>query len=183
MFSGRTLSAVNRILLSFATLGVLSCSAERATQPPRPDGPSALIGFEPKGNLVECRTDETLKTSAVIDPEAPTTISLGGTQVVFPVGAVLNRTTIELTIPASKYVEIQVRANGAEHFYDLQLPVTITIDYSRCTRTDVLSKPLTAWYIDSETKELLQPMGGVDNKLTRSVTFTTDHFSGYAIAF
>ncbi|HUF13752.1 MAG TPA: hypothetical protein VMN78_11675 [Longimicrobiales bacterium] len=32
------------------------------------------------------------------------------------------------------------------------------------------------------TGALLQNMGGVDDKENRTVTFRTDHFSGYAVA-
>ena len=42
--------------------------------------------------------------------------------------------------------------------------------------------PLTVWYIDSETKAPLENMGGVDEKLTRTITFVTSHLSEYAIA-
>jgi hypothetical protein len=38
------------------------------------------------------------------------------------------------------------------------------------------------WYIDSDTKAMLEPMGGVDNKLLKTITFTTGHLSGYAVA-
>ena len=33
-----------------------------------------------------------------------------------------------------------------------------------------------------DTKELLELMPSIDNKLTRTVTFTTGHLSGYALA-
>jgi hypothetical protein len=38
------------------------------------------------------------------------------------------------------------------------------------------------WHIDPLTKTFLEDMGGVDDKVARTVTFSTDHFSGYAIA-
>ena len=42
--------------------------------------------------------------------------------------------------------------------------------------------PLTAWHIDPVTHELLEPMVSIDNKLLHTVTFTTIHLSGYALA-
>ena len=45
-----------------------------------------------------------------------------------------------------------------------------------------MRRTLTAWYIDPTTHELLEPMCGIDNPLTRAISFWTDHFSGYAIA-
>jgi hypothetical protein len=38
------------------------------------------------------------------------------------------------------------------------------------------------WYIDPATGTLLENMLGVDNKLTRTITFSTGHLSGYAVA-
>jgi len=59
----------------------------------------------------------------------------------------------------------------------------VTIDYSRCNRWSTLFKLLSVWNIDQDTKALLQNMGGIDNKLTQSITFVTPHFSGFAIAY
>jgi hypothetical protein len=110
------------------------------------------------------------------------TLSLDGSKVVLPVAALLEPTKIALTIPASQYMEIDVKANDAEHFL-FQKPIVITIDYSRCQRFDVLFRPITVWEIDPHTKALIEKMGGVDNKLLRQITFSTIHLSGYAIAF
>jgi hypothetical protein len=109
------------------------------------------------------------------------TVGVDGSRITLPPGAVLEPTTITVTVPASKYVEIDVSANGAEHF-EFLVPAAVTISYARCTRSDINAKVLSAWYIDSVLKTLLQHMGGVDNKITRTVTFTTDHLSGYSIA-
>ena len=75
---------------------------------------------------------------------------------------------------------VDLRANGQEHWQFLA-PLTVTIDYSRCN-VGLLDPPLTVWYVDPETGEMLEPMGGIDSRLTRTITFVTDHFSGYAIA-
>jgi hypothetical protein len=108
------------------------------------------------------------------------TISLSGSSVFVPLGAVLSSTSIELTIPASQYMEIAVTANGGSFLF--QRPIAVTIDYSRCP-DDVKQKQLSVWHIDENTKALLENMGGVDNKLTNQITFTTIHLSGYALAF
>jgi hypothetical protein len=129
--------------------------------------------------LLECPSSEAQQTSAVIDIDGGT-VSLGGTSIVLPASAVLSPTTIELTIPASRYMEVEITANGGEHFNFLR-SVLVTVDYSRCTSAPRW-EPLSAWYIDSDTKALLQRMLSVDNKLTRSVTFSTGHLSGYALA-
>ena len=183
MFSVRTVRPIRRILViaSLAALG--ACGDQRPTEPAKPSADGFLGGLLSSGpKLVQCRTDESTTAVGSIT-QLGGTVSIGGTSVVFPLGAVLTPTTVELTIPASDYVEIRLKANGAEHFYGFLKPIIVTIDYSRCLRTDVLFKPLTVWYIDADSKALLRPMGGIDNKITRSITFSTDHFSGYAIAF
>jgi hypothetical protein len=38
------------------------------------------------------------------------------------------------------------------------------------------------WNIDPSSKELLERMIGVDEKLTHTLIFTTIHLSGYAVA-
>ena len=86
-----------------------------------------------------------------------------------------------VTVPASKYMEVEISVAGSEHF-TFELPVVVTLSYDRCTRSAADLLPMTAWYIDSETKDLLAPMGGMDDKVARTVTFTTGHLSGYAIA-
>ncbi|MDQ3996114.1 MAG: hypothetical protein M3303_03760 [Gemmatimonadota bacterium] len=166
------------VAVALATLG--ACGDQRPTEPPDPAAARPFLGPSSGPNLVECPTDETKSRTAIIGG-AGGTISLDGTSVVFPAGALPGLTTVKLTIPASRYVEIAIETDGAEYF-PVKQPV-VTINYSRCDRVDVLTKPLTAWYIDAETKDLLEQMVGIDDKLTRSVTFTTSHFSGYAIAF
>jgi hypothetical protein len=108
-------------------------------------------------------------------------VSLGGHSIQIPGGALLDPTPITLTEPASRYVEIGVQAGDAEHFL-FELPVVVTISYDRCSRSNIDRTPLQVWYIDPITHELLENMGGVDDKLARTVTFLTSHLSGYAIA-
>jgi hypothetical protein len=187
MFRVGVVCQAKHLLAVVALMAAVGGCGEQTPTAPRQQtnagGASALLSSGPR--LVECPTDETLSARATIDPFAldETTISIGGTSITFPVGAVLDPVSVELTIPASRYVEIRLRANDQEHFDEFKKLLAVTIDYSRCNRNDVLFRPVTVWYIDSETKQLLSPMGGIDNKLTRSITFFTDHFSGYAIAF
>ena len=130
--------------------------------------------------LVECPVDQTVSASKLITPLGGT-ISAGGATISIPVGAVLLPTTIQVTVPASQYMEVDITANGASHF-TFQTPVTVSVSYARCTRSDIDKAPLSVWYIDSQTKALLQNMGGTDDKAARSITFVTDHLSGYAVA-
>ena len=138
-----------------------------------------LLPPPPPATLAVCPTNQTQSTSSVLGVLGGT-VSLDGSSVVLPAGALLSSATIALTIPASQYMEIGVTANGGHYLF--QQSIAITIDYSRCS-PDVQAKTLSVWNIDPNTKQLLQNMGGIDNKLTHQITFTTIHLSGYALAF
>ena len=157
-------------------LTTLSCGEEHATGVVDPKTSSSS-----SPTLVECPTTETRTTQAIIGPLGGT-VSLGGTSIRIPLGAVTVSTLITVTVPASRFVEVDVRANDLTAFL-FRTPVSVTIDYSRCNRSDIDQAPLTVWYIDSATKELLENMGGRDDKARRRITFETGHLSGYAIAF
>ena len=180
MSTSRTILPLRRILAVVA-LGALGACADSQTAPaptaPRPD----FGAVNPA--LVECPSKETQTNSVtILDLSAESIVSIGATKVVIPPGAVPLGSTVNLTIPASRYVEIGISVNQQEHF-PIALPISVTIDYSRCQRSDVLTKPVTAWNIDPDTKALLENMGGLDDKLSQSITFQTPHLSGYAIAY
>ncbi|NIR59037.1 MAG: hypothetical protein GWO02_05710 [Gammaproteobacteria bacterium] len=84
-------------------------------------------------------------------------------------------------MPESRYLEIDLRADGQEHFEFVE-PVEVTIGYTRCARHDLDQHSLSAWEIDPDTKVLLEGMPSRDDKDHRAVTFTTTHFSNFAIA-
>lgn len=132
--------------------------------------------------LVECPTTTSLSSTGLVTPLLGGVVLVGNTGIVVPAGGVLAPVEIEVTVPASRYVETEIVAGGAEHF-SFAKTVVVSLDYSRCERSDVRLRPLTAWHIDPVTKELLAPMASVDDKLLRRVSFLTDHLSGYAIAF
>lgn len=173
-----------RSIVGAVILGVIAACAESAiTGVPDTNVSafSAKSGAETVGtSLVECPIGETTSRTAVITPLGGS-VSAGGTTVVIPAGAVLLPTTITVTVPASRYLEVDISAAGVEHFV-FELPVVVTLSYARCNRANIDKAPLSVWYIDSNSKDLLELMGGFDNKLTREVTFLTGHLSGYAIA-
>ena len=129
----------------------------------------------------QIRLTQTQTTSALVTTLGAA-VSLGGTSVRIPANALTTATTITLTVPASQYMEIEVTANNLTSFV-FQQAVSITIDYSRCGPDQANKTPLTVWHIDTHTKQLLENMGGIDNKTSHSITFTTGHLSGYAVAF
>ncbi len=178
----RALSQIRRMLVVAAACALTACAERQPTTPTEPPAARPLLGLPSGPALVECPTTVTKSTSGTFDALGGT-LSLDGSSVFLPLDALLEPTTIKLTIPASKYMEIGVNANDADHFF-FEKPILITIDYSRCDRSDVLLKPLNVWQIDPESKTLIEKMTVIaDNKLTRQITFTTIHLSGYAIAF
>jgi len=101
--------------------------------------------------------------------------------VTIPLGVLSAGSEVELSIPAGQYMEVDLSVNGGSFIFPQ--PVVVTIDYSRCNRFATLFRLRSVWNIDENTKALLQNMGGIDNKLAQSITFTTLHFSGFAIAY
>jgi len=154
----------------------LSCGEQRATAP----GTATSRNDGSSHSLVECPTNETTTTSAVVGLLGGV-INLGGTSITIPSGALTVPTLLKVTIPASQYMEIDVTAVGFTSFV-FQQPVSVTIDYSRCARSDIDQQTLHVWHIDPNTKQRLEDMGGTDDKASRRITFSTGHLSGYAVA-
>jgi hypothetical protein len=168
------------LALGLAILGA-ACSTERAAGLRATGSASQLLGLlDNEPSLIICPAGQPQSASALIGPLGGV-LAAGGAQVVIPANAVLSPTTFTLSVPASKYVEIEVTTDASEHYVFSQ-PVLVTLDYGRCGRSNLLRAPLSAWNIDPQTKALLEPMTSVDDKLAHTVTFTTIHFSGYAVA-
>lgn len=63
-----------------------------------------------------------------------------------------------------------------------QAPVTVSIPYTPSVTELANKEHITVWYIDGQEKVTSVPSGRY-NETTRTVTFTTTHFSSYAVAF
>jgi hypothetical protein len=175
--SGRPVTWWKSLVVTAATLLLgLSCGEPRATAP----GASTSRSDTSSPSLVECPSNQTTTTSAVVGLLGGV-IQLGGASIAIPSGALTVPTLLQVTIPASRYMEIDVTAVGFTSFV-FQQPISVTIDYSRCSRSDIDQQPLHVWHIDPVTKELLEDMGGTDDKASRRITFSTGHLSGYAVA-
>lgn len=157
-----------------ATAAAASC-ADGALTAPEAASLAASTGPSP----LECPVSTTTSTKATIGLMGGV-IELAGHRVVIPADAVLLPTEFTMTVPASNYVEVDIKAAGQEHF-EFRKPVSLTLSYQRCTRTNIDKENLRIYYIDSRTKAILDDMGGTDNKAARTVTTGTDHFSGYLI--
>jgi hypothetical protein len=158
-------------ILALGALGVASCD----TPPTPPPDPSTA-------RLVVCPTTQTLSTQLLVGTGGGL-VSLAGTVVGIPSGALSLPTLITLTIPASQFMEVDIKANSLTEPFLFNREIAVQIDYSRCTDPALATRPVTVWYIDSQTKKPLEHMGGVDDKAKRTVTFKTNHLSAYAIAF
>jgi hypothetical protein len=163
--------------LAVATLLVASsCGEPRATAPNSPS--TQLLNAGP--TLLECPSNETAATIGLVDNLLGGAIQLGATNITIPSGALLSPQLFELSIPAGRFMEVDVNAVGFDSFL-FETPVTITIDYSRCNR-NLDGATLHVWHIDPITKTPLDDMGGVTDPVAQTITFTTGHLSGYAVA-
>jgi hypothetical protein len=114
---------------------------------------------------------------ATIGPEGGR-LSLDGFVMDVPAGAVLDTTTFVMRVPEAKVLKVKIRARDEKHFVFAK-PVTITLNYSRCSSVPT---SLTAWYIDESTNEELERMPGANNAAAHTFTLQTGHLSGYALA-
>jgi hypothetical protein len=130
--------------------------------------------------LVECPQNSTQSATAVLGPLGGM-LALNGHKLTLPPGAVLSPTEFVMTALEGKYVEIAITAGGRSGFAFLE-PVELTIDYSRCTRSNFANTPLRIVKLRKATKEIIKDMGGTDDKVARVVTTRSDSLSSYAIA-
>lgn len=168
--------------LAVAVLGACSDAptAPKPAQPAAPPAASPLLWFSGPTYL-QCPNYTPQSTTGVIGPLGGL-LSLGNYVVSIPEGAVDAPTLFQLTIPASRYMKVDVTAVGFDHFL-FQTPISVTVDYSRCPVSATEGKPLEVWYVSPLLNIPLDNMGGVDDPANRRITFTTGHLSGYVIAY
>ena len=159
--------------VAIAGMALAACDQAHVADPAGQD----YVRIESGGLLAACQLNPAVEFTGSAGI-AGGTLAGGGVSVTIPAGALLNATSFHVRIPSSPYAEVEIRANGQDHYQFMQ-PVVIAIEYSRCGTP---TGDLTAWHIDPETKALLEDMGGVNDVLNRRVIFSTMHLSGYAIA-
>jgi hypothetical protein len=175
--------ANSRIVVALAFgLATAGCAGDGHTAPAASDATSASTLFGTSGStpqLVTCAPATTESTTALVGPLGGI-LALGTTRVIIPANALLAPTQLHLTIPASSNVEIDVSAEGTDHFL-FEAPIFVSIDYGRCG-SSLDASTLSVWHIEPSSHVLLENMGGIDLKLFHTITFATGHLSGYAIA-
>jgi hypothetical protein len=171
---GRACSA----MVAISTFVAMSACSDTA-------GPDRLAPHEPDPAtfgraLVECPVNEQKSVSATLGASGGT-IRLEGHELNLPLVAVTAPTRFTLAAPVSNYMEIRIHANDQDDF-QFGRPATITIDYSRCNRSNIDKAELTVWKIDPVSKTLIRNMGGVDDKAARTITFESETLSTWSIA-
>jgi len=170
--------------IAIAALLSLAVSCDRSLSAPTQPRVSATRatqhGLLPQPKALACPSNTTQQTTAEIGPLGGV-VSVGGTSISVPAGALLNTVTMTVTVPASHYMEVDISVSGVDHFL-FELPATVTVDYSRCANVNPVTPPLTAWWIDTGSGELLEAMPSVDVRALHTVTFTTPHLSGFILA-
>jgi hypothetical protein len=133
------------------------------------------------GHALACASTISDSSTAVIGPRGGI-VSVAGSALVVPPGAVRKATAFTFVVPASPIVEIEVHPATGGH-YQFAHPVAISVSYARCADSALPASTLGAWWIDDATRQELGVMAGIDDRDHRRLTFITDHLSGYIVAY
>lgn len=170
---------------------VAACADQEPIQPITSSSPSLSSGSS--SVLIECEATTSVSatdTISVLGGTIQVTDAAGGTHSVsFPENAVASATVFDFTVPASKYVEVDVTAKDlltgepVAITFPADAQPTLGISYRRCTRSDVLNKDLRLFNIDGTTKAVLEgPFGSKDGGVSDPrVVGKVPHFSAYAV--
>ena len=184
------LSRLRLLAAALASVALGACSDAPTTPKPAAKpaatsaAPSSLLGLNlgfGGPTYVQCPAYTSQSTTGLIGPLGGV-LALGNQVVNIPEGALLSTQLFQLTVPASSYMKVDVTAVGLDHFL-FQKPISVTIDYSRCADTATAGKDLEVWYVSPLLNMPLDNMGGVNDPTNRRITFSTDHLSGYVIAY
>ena len=177
----RALQQARRCAVAAIALALVACSADGSLTGPEPVVYSSVAALQDVGPaLLVCPSLQSRSASKRIGPRGGS-VTVAGTRLVVPAGAVRAETNFVLTIPASQYLELDIVAGGQEH-YEFAKPVTITVNYAHCRSDTADVEALSAWHVDP-ARSFLEEMPGLDDKRGRKLTFETDHLSKYAIAW
>ena len=179
MLTQRFRRFVSLLALVSAAAGCSSDGAGAITGPP-PAEDGELIFFGRSG-LITCPNYVPQTGLLTVDPLLGGVLSLPGASVSVPAGAVLETTVFSVTVPITRYAEVQIVPLGLSHFL-FEKEIEVSIDYGRCWRPELDAQPLEAWHVSTLFRTKLEQMPSVDDKVARRVTFRTNHLSSYALA-
>jgi hypothetical protein len=179
-------SARLRTPLAAALAATLAACADAPTRLVSPlvadQSPAALASSQAgEGTLLSCAVATPATATAVIGPNGGT-IAVDGASIRIPGGAVPVPTSFTVTVPATPFVEVDIRAAGFDH-YVFRHPVFVTLSYARCDLASLDGRTLGASWVDSQTRALLGVKNAVDDKKDQQVKLLTDHLSGYAVVY
>jgi hypothetical protein len=172
-------TVVRRFTTVVLAAALTACS-EPTTAPTFDESTPSLNETQTASGLLQCRRVLFDITWGLVGPLGGL-LSLDGHSITLPPLALDRLSLVTLRTPSTRFVEVEARVNGRDHF-EFGQPVTVVLDYSRCQPWEIGPAPLTVWQIDPDTKAFIRDMGGVDDRANRRISFTTDHFSGYAVA-
>lgn len=175
---------IHRPTSAVLAAGALVVTLARCAEPtaaPSAAAPSLATTYAAGDALLACAASATRTFTVTLDQRGAR-FERGGIVVDVPAGAIPGVQQFRVTLPHSPFVEVDIDAVGYEH-YRFARPVTVTVPYGRCGNVDESTPSLSVWYIDSDSKAMLERMPGADDRRGRRITFTTDHLSGYALAY
>lgn len=149
--------------------------------------PSIQAHLSPQGSAevrvkpYVCKIPRPIKWSGLVTPAGGVLVSKTAPKnaIYFPKHAVKRATWIEAVIPASGVLEIDIRANRQDHFV-FNKPIRVTLDYGMCGPR--AQPPRNAWHWDGSSKFFERMPGFVVNTRAKTITFETDHLTGFIIA-
>jgi hypothetical protein len=164
------------------SLLVAACSPDAG--PVAPDAgviPTAgenLLARDNSVSLLACPVSTSRSGEAVIGARGGR-LDVAGHALIVPAGAVKKDTRFVLSVPASPVLEVDVSADGKRH-YRFKSPVQLRLSYARCASPSTADL-IGAW-IDGGAGGAKE-MPSVHDRAAQRVTITTEHLSGYAIAY
>lgn len=188
-FRFRIPNTANAAVLVVAALALAACSdastAPRVAAPSIAESQAKAVSLSVSGSgsassYLACPSTRSYSVSKVVGPRGGV-LAIDGSAMVIPRGAVPVPTRFTFIVPASDIMQIEAHADGVEHYF-FQRPVFMTIDYSRCASSVDQMPSFSAWYIDTSTRAALSWMGGVDDRQSHRLLFSTGHLSGYAVS-
>jgi hypothetical protein len=172
-----------RLAAAAALAVAVAACAESATAPQPAPALRRLEGTElAQLHLLECAAPAAVGTVEADVGGDGAELALARRQLRVPPGAVGHQVRLSMSLPESRHVEVELHAAGHAS-YQFRRPVTVTIDYSRCTADEVPApERLRVVHVDAMTKAPLEDMGGTVDPVARTITFETGHFSSYVVA-
>lgn len=173
---------MHRSLARLAPLALLALAAcGDAIAPAAPTRPLVATATTPR--LLSCPSDAPTESARGLIGVLGGLLSTSAARLDVPAGAVVSLTEFEVAVPPSAYMQADLHAVGLSS-YVFNHDVQVTLSYARCA-TDGLPTDarLRAVYFDPATGTVLEDMGGTVDPASRTITFTTGHFSSYAVAY